>query len=329
MTSKKILVETENLNYTKTEGDYQSAKSITGDDEFPQYTTNKKDDTRTETVTQCIDYTQSDHSNPLKKPAPKSIAHHPKVCNIQEALSCMTINDFDQFLNVYKVITSSDPNMDKNIRETSVEHFLSGKLLNKECFNEINVAELDVKSAPTNDEVQVDNAENDYTFFDVYDHIESWKQRIRPTMSKIEDITQKCKAIVQRTSKANVTLEVDKHRPKTALEQTFENYDVTTSSSRYLSNIDKYIEIDESRDLLSKTVHLQSQTVDNGINKNLNNTDNNNKRISNENRDTKEVQLPLIGVKSRHTLLVPSNAYLDSKFKSNESNLDVKTYFIE
>lgn len=333
MTSKCIFFEAENRSYTTAESDssdYQSVGRTTNGDEFQPRTDSGNYDTRTETVTQCIDFTEFNHSSPLKNPTPTPDAHHSKDYEIQKALSCMTVDDFDQFLNVFKVITSPNPDMDKNINKASMEHLLSGELLNEEYFNKTHVAELDDKSASANEGVQADNVVNEYTFFDVYDHIESWKRRIRPKVSKIECIAQEYKAIVRQTSAATDTLEVDKRVPETTLEQTFENYDVTTSSSRYLSNIDKYIEIGENRDLLSKIVHSQSQTENNGTYKSLSHTDENHEQnIAHENKGTKEVQLPLIDVASRRTLLVPSTSYLQSGLKSNDGKLDVKTYFIE
>lgn len=309
-----------------------AARHCAHDDGFRTNEIDENYDASNEIVTRCIDYDQCDRNGPLENSTPTPLAPHSEDREFRKAFSRLTADDFDQFLNVFRVVFDSDPNADENINGAGTQHLLSGALSNGEYFIEKRAAESDDKSAPANEKAQADIAETDYTFFDVYDHIESWKQRMRPTVSKIEDITQECTAIVRQTSTADDTSEIDKRMSKITLEQTFGNYDVVINSSRYLSNIDKYIEIRESRNFRSKIVQLQSQNGNNSIDESLILTDQYYTQhvLDESSKDTKGVQMPQIDVENQGTLLVPSNAYLKTGLKSNDYNiLDVKTYFIE
>jgi len=164
----------------------------------------------------------------------------------------------------------------------------------------------------------------DYSFFDVYDHIESWKKRIHPSINKIKDQLQECKTISHQTSGANIL-----KASNISSEQIIKNSDdVITNSRRYLLNIDKYLEIGANNNLLSDVFH-QSPAGDEDI------TTNNELYLESDkynimqhrNEDTKDNMLPLIDEKTQETLLVPSNAYLETKNPTNEDELDVKTYF--
>lgn len=114
--------------------------------------------------------------------------------DVRIALSRMTASDLEQFLNVYDFLTNPDPKIDQVIDRISVEQLLSGELLDGERFKSDRVLTSVVDgSGPRSDPVD----EYYVTFFDVYDHIERWKKRLRPMMSKIEDLAQACKSRAQ------------------------------------------------------------------------------------------------------------------------------------
>jgi len=222
---------------------------------------------------------------------------------IQKSLNNMTINDLDQFLNVYRLITSSDPNADKLINQVCtnkvcMNRLLSGEFSNDEDFNELLIEKVEDESEPV-DEILMNDSTNDRTFFDVYDHIEDWKKRIQPAMNKIDDLVQECKIIVQQTSIENKLNDVEEPNSNVPFEQIIKNNDIT------LSNIDKYIESGES-------VHPDLYNL----------------QLTNKNEDTKEKPFQ-IKVENRKTLLIPSNSYLESGYTTNIDDLEVKTYFIE
>ena len=146
----------------------------------------------------------------------------------------MTDNDLEKFFNLYKIIKSLDPNANAIIKKASMDELLSGKLIDKEHLKELCVAKVE-ESEPSNKEV-IDVSSNDYTFFDVYDHIESWKKRINPMMNKIEDLVEELKTISQRTSSADI-LKVSNEMKVQRIKNS--NDDVVSNSNRYLSNIDK------------------------------------------------------------------------------------------
>lgn len=248
--------------------------------------------------------------------------------NIDNALNRMTVNDLERFFNLYKIITSSDPNVDSTIKKASMEQLLSGELLDKENFNKLCVEKLkESDNKPSNDEV-AEFSTNDYSFFDVYDHIESWKKRIHPSMNKIEDLLQEFKTISQQTSAANI-LKV----PNVLPEQTIKNSndDVITNSHRYLSNIDKYLEIGASNNLFSDVFHQSPGGGDDDnitINDKLRSEPDKNNIMQSRNGATKDNNmLPLIDEKTQQTLLVPSNTYLETENVTNEDEFEVKTYF--
>lgn len=157
---------------------------------------------------------------------------HEQSLDIENCLGLMTDNDLDKFFNLYKIITSLDPNANALIKKASMGELLSGKLIDKEHLKELCVAKVE-ESEPSNKE-DIDVPSNDYTFFDVYDHIESWKKRMHPMMNKIEDLVEEFKTISQRTSSADIL------KVSTMIkEQTIKNSndDVVSNSNRYLSNI--------------------------------------------------------------------------------------------
>jgi len=247
--------------------------------------------------------------------------------NIDDALNRMTVNDLERFFNLYKIITSSDPNVDSTIKKASMEQLLSGELLDKKHFNKLCMEKLkESANKPSNDEV-AECSSNDYSFFDVYDHIESWKKRIHPSMNKIEDLLQEFKTISHQTSAANI-LKV----PNVLSGQTTKNSDddVITNSHRYLSNIDKYFEIGASNTLLSDVFHRSPAGDDDNItvNNELHSEPDKNDIMQSRNGATKDNNmLPLINEKTQQTLLVPSNTYLETENVTNEDEFEVKTYF--
>lgn len=247
--------------------------------------------------------------------------------NIDNALNRMTVNDLERFFNLYKIITSSDPNVDSTIKKASMEQLLSGELLDKEHFNKLCMEKLKESANKSSNDEEAECSLNDYSFFDVYDHIESWKKRINPSINKIEDLLQEFKTISHQTSAANI-LKV----PNVLSEQTNKKSDddVITNSHRYLSNIDKYLEIGASNTLLSDVFH-RSPTGDEyniTINNELHSEPDKNNIMQSRNGDTKDNNmLPLINEKIQQTLLVPSNAYLETENVTNEDEFEVKTYF--
>lgn len=137
--------------------------------------------------TDYVEYSVSDMPADRKPPEDR----HDGLHDVRIALSRMTASDLEQFLNVYDFLTNPDPKIDQVIDRISVEQLLSGELVDGERFESDRVF-TDVvdgdgpKSGPV-DEYYV-------TFFDVFDHIERWKKRLRPMMNKIEDLANACKS---------------------------------------------------------------------------------------------------------------------------------------
>lgn len=285
----------------------------------------------TEISTNAISFTESDSSK--KSISVSNDVRRPEYydeSNVQNALSRMTVNDLDQFLNVYKMITSSDPNVDETINKASMDQLLSGELLGEEY----NVNKLHVDNIEANvvdDEDVMDYSIKDYTFFDVYDHIESWKKRIQPTMNIIEDLAHEYKTIIQQTTTAD---NLEKPISDVQLEHTIKSDDLMTDSSRYLSNIDKYIETRENRQMISNNNFHQAQSGDTYNNANnsplLHSTKFNDIQIPNENICPKKIFTPQKYATNRRTLLIPSDTYKETENENNnQDGLEVKTYFIE
>jgi len=249
---------------------------------------------------------------------------HEQSFDIENCLGLMTDNDLEKFFNLYKIIKSLDPNANALIKKASMDELLSGKLIDKEHLKELCVAKVD-ESELSKTEV-IDVSSNDYTFFDVYDHIESWKKRIHPMMNKIEDLVEEFKIISQRSSSADIL-----KGSNVLKEQTIKNSndDVVSNSNRYLSNIDKYIEIGESHNLLSEVFH-QSPAGHDSIKISDANLDSESDKfnIHDEIADAKENILPLIDEeKTQRTLLVPTSAYLETENQTNVDEFEVNTYF--
>jgi len=244
--------------------------------------------------------------------------------DIENCLGLMTDNDLEKFFNLYKIIKSLDPNANALIKKASMDELLNGKLIDNEHLNELCMTKVE-ESEPSNKKV-IDVSSNDYTFFDVYDHIESWKKRIHPMMNQIEGLVEEFKTISQRVSSADI-LKVS----NVFKEQTIKNSndDVIVNSNRFLSNIDKYIEIGESHNFLSKVFH-QSSTDHDGIiisDANLH-SESDKFNIQDEFEDAKEKILPLIDEKkTQRTLLVPTDAYLETENQTNVDEFEVNTYF--
>lgn len=245
---------------------------------------------------------------------------------MQEALCRMTGEDLDEFLNVYKFITNMDPRVDQTLGKVSVDQLLSGELLNQERFDEMYKYTADEGTEP------VPSAE-DYTLFDVYDHIEGWKNRIGPTVNTIEDLARESKSIARTTTAAEDVLKTKWSASSVSLEQTMKNEDVIANSSRYLSNIDKYIKTGERHiHDLTTIFHQPASTVDDNPNEAYLHSDECNRRIPDEHEDVKTViTLSATHEKNPGTLLTPSSAYLEIRPKSvmDENDIEVKTYFIE
>jgi len=83
----------------------------------------------------------------------------------------MTDKDLDKFFNLYKIIKNVDPNANALIKNASTEEILSGKLIDEKHLHEL-CADNAEESKPSIKEV-ADVSLNDFTFIDVYDHIES------------------------------------------------------------------------------------------------------------------------------------------------------------
>ncbi|CAI6364954.1 unnamed protein product [Macrosiphum euphorbiae] len=251
---------------------------------------------------------------------------HEQSLDIENCLGLMTDNDLDKFFNLYKIITSLDPNANALIKKASMDELLSGKLIDKEHLKELCVAKVE-ESEQSNKE-DIDVSSNDHTFFDVYDHIESWKKRMHPMMNKIEDLVEELKTISQRTSSADI-LKVSNLMKEQTIKNS--NDDVVSNSNRYLSNIDKYIEISESHNLISEVFH-QSPAGHDGIKISETNLDSESDKLNihDEIGNAKENILPLIDEeKTQKTLLVPTNAYLETENQTNVDEFEVNTYYFE
>lgn len=242
--------------------------------------------------------------------------------DIENCLGLMTDNDLEKFFNLYKIIKSVDPNANALIKKASTDELLSGKLKDLEHLSELCMTKVE-ESESSNEKVS-DVSSKDYTFFDVFDHIESWKKRMHPMMNEIENLVEEFKTIGERRSSADV-LKVS----NVLKEQTIKNSndDVVSNSNRYLSNIDKYIEIGESHNLLSEVFH-QSPAGHDGIKISDATLDSDKFNIQDEIEDAKENILPLIDEeKTQRTLLVPTNAYLETENQTNVDEFEVNTYF--
>lgn len=332
MNSKTIAVENDSNNYCNTTKintlDLKSSGSITDEDELrcrvaDDYILNN------ETVTKFVDYTDSGHLSKEKQISSVSLYTECNDCpNIREALSRMTCDDLDQFLNVYKLITSRNPNVDETLNKASMEQLLSGELLDGKQFQR---AEVEPESSDK-ESMSCNSAADDYTVFGVFDHIEGWKKRMRPMMSEIENIAQECKTIM--TDHASTAVGGSKIKGRVSnlsLEELpIENNEVTTSCSCYLSNIDKYIEINKNHKFLSE-VNQSQTTGDHGIEngKAILHSDERNMQDTEDIVDPNKMIIPQMYKENRRTLLIPSNAYIKSGYKTNKDKLEVKTYLIE
>lgn len=286
-------------------------------------------DSDAESLTKVIDLTDSDLlSKKISISGDVRYSEDFDEANVQKALSRMTINDLDQFLNVYKIITSSDPNADDTINQASMDQLLSGELLDGE-YNVVDLLHIDEIETNVNDEKATDDPVNDYTFFDVYDHIESWKKRLQPAMNIIDDLAHKYKTIVRQT----VTTADDLKEPisNVSVEETIKNDNVMTDSLDYLSNIDKYIETHENREfILNNKLHHMQNSDDYNIENDtfLHSIKYSDMQILNENISA-EVLTAQTEVSNRRTLLIPSDTYLEIENKINNDELEVKTYFLD
>lgn len=177
---------------SSTEYDY-----VTSDDDTKHSVACKDDTENMEILTNVIDYTESGCCKLIEPPTSADthcqldVDRDDDNLNVKKALSCMTIHDLNQFLNVYKIIKNPDPDIDKtinNLNKVSMDKLLSGQLLNGEHFD--NQYATEAEELVVGEEVKdnKDNMFNDYTVYDVYDHIEGWKTRMQPMMSQIEDI---------------------------------------------------------------------------------------------------------------------------------------------
>lgn len=248
---------------------------------------------------------------------------------IQEALSCMTVNDYENFLNVYQLVTSMDPRVDQTMSKASVDQLLSGELLNQKRFNEVyeHVADEveDTEHTANGEEVL-----NDYTFLDVYHHIENWKKRMLPMINTIEDLARESKMIVQTSAAAEDVLKSKRSIFSVPLKQKKKNEGVITNSSHYSLNIGKYIKTEERN--FSKMFHQPAATGDDVINTNDAFLPSNNysKQIPDKSGGVKTVlTLSPTHDKNPGTLLTPSSAYLEVRPRSAVDELEVKTYFID
>lgn len=184
MDSKTISTVAEN-HTSSTKNDFVSSKNITDEN---YNTTAISDIDNIETLTNIINYTEFDCSS-MKNPSTTAdipIHYLDDKCDnlkVKKALSHMSINELDQFLNVYKKVTNPDLNIDKIINNfnnisTKQKQKLSDALLNNEYLDNQHTTELE------------DLIIEDYTLFDVRDHIEGWKTRILPMIKKIENLTK-------------------------------------------------------------------------------------------------------------------------------------------
>lgn len=241
----------------------------------------------------------------------------------------MTAHDLYEFLNVYKLITTMDPRVDRAISKASVEQLLSGELLSysNDEMNEL-VADKVIKEPVT-----------DYTVFDVYDHIESWRTRMRPTMITIEDIARESKNVMRASNAAADDASRTK-RPTSSgsLEQTMRDKNVVVAnSSRYLSNIDKYINSGERHARLSKIFQQVLPARDDDVidpsdaAAHLHSDERNDGKIPDEHKRVTTIitELSATSQQNRRTLLTPSSAYLELRPKSVvDDDKEVRTYCI-
>lgn len=326
MESKIQSVNDYNFNNV-TANDMKSLGSITDEDEKQRNAAKEVMILNTTLTTSSADYTESDRS--LKKQSTShvcSVEDYEKL-DIQKALSHMTINDLNQFLNVYKIITSQDPNVDKTIIKASMEQLLSGELLDGEHFNNLYISYEE--ESELNKKKVIDNSSVDHTFFDVYDHIESWRKRIEPMINIIDDVSQECKTIIQQASNGDNTSNVSEKPPSVSLKQSFKIDNITTSSSRYLSNIDKYIETNKIQGFLSEILYRPQGDISikkSDISLNSNKYD---LLRSYDNEDTHKVISSITDEEIQQSLLIPSSEYKETEDKTNDDELEVKTYFID
>lgn len=208
------------INYNDDSANFKSLGSITDEDEL-KHKIAKDSILNTKLMTNSVDYiSETDHSSKNQLTSYEcSIGDYDKL-DIQNALSHMSVNDLNQFLNVYKIITSEDPKVDKTIIKGSMEQLLSGELLNDVHFNSEYISN-DEKSISANEEV-TDDFSDEHTVFDVYDHIESWKKRIQPIIDTINDVSQEYETIIQQTSTKNM-LKLKEETPSVLSEETFKN----------------------------------------------------------------------------------------------------------
>lgn len=323
----KSMVTVNDIQNKVTTDELKSFGSLTDEDEVRRKMTDS-DILNDEKLTNLVDYTELVYSS---KNLSNSDAQFSKVSenpSIREALSHMTVSELDQFLNVYKIITSPDPNIDKTLTKASMQQLLSGELLDIKDFDQ----QLVAKSEKLEDK-EVNKEDNNFgkehTFFDAYDHIEGWKKRMQPMFNIIEDLAQECKMMSQKTLYED---NLDVRRESTSnisLVQTIRNNDITKNSSRYLSNIDKYIETTNSHKLISKISHqLQTSNISISDNKASLLIDEKNTKMLDEDGDSKKVLTSPKSEDIQRILLVPSKAYLEAGYKTNvQDELQVKTYF--
>ncbi|VVC37434.1 Hypothetical protein CINCED_3A003507 [Cinara cedri] len=309
-------------------------------DENYTKTTAKDDVEKIETLTKVINYTKSNSSS-LNKTSEtvdihsresRSLSSIDEIdddrnnLSVKKALSLMTINDLDQFINVYKIITNPDPNIDKTIKKASMDQLLSGELLNRENFH--NLYEAEPEELAAEEEVK-DKVVNDYTFFDVYDHIEGWKNRILPMLNQIENINQEYKTIGPQDATADNLKVHEEPIPNSLIKEAVENDDIITDSFRFLSNIDKYM----GAGVLSPKFHskvIETDQLKTSYDE-IKNSDGvlQSDKISKLQIPIKHGRVTTKYLSSQRTLLIPSNTYLPISNETNVDELEVKTYFIE
>lgn len=319
-----------NLNSVTTNGFKSLVESCNDNEDEIQHNTATEDVEIFNTSTSSVDSTESDRS--LKNQSTSHNVHSEEdyeKLDIQKALSHMTINDLNQFLNVYQMITSPDPNVDKTIIKASMDQLLSGELLDGEHFNNVFVSyeetsEFDEKRI-------IDDSSVEQTFFDVYDHIESWRKRIEPIINIIDDVSQEYKMIIQQASNGDNMSNVSDKTPSISLKQSYKSDNVTNSSSRYLSNIDKYIETSKIQGFLSDILNKPQEDIDikkSDISLNSNKCDS--PKPDDIEDSTNKVISSITDEEIHHqSLLIPSTAYKEIEDNTNNDELEVKTYFIE
>lgn len=123
------------------------------------------------------------------------------VCGaVQDSLKKMTADELGQFLNVYALVVSDDPDADRMIKTASVKQLLSGQLLSGEHPDAANSAsdgpepsyrEVVDHSAEDDDDDDNDDDDNDdveCALSGARDHIEKCKQRLQPMLSIIDEL---------------------------------------------------------------------------------------------------------------------------------------------